>query len=207
MIRFVVNATIRFLMRLMARIRVTGSDKIPEEGPLIIITNHVNFFEVPLIYFLLQPRRPRALTKVETWDKPALRILANLWGAIPVRRAAVDTKAFARAATVLNGGGCVAIAPEGTRSHHGRLQKASAGVVMLALRTGAPILPIGHWGGERVLPSLARLRRARVRVRVGEVLQLQSPAGATRGARDRELNRIMHELARLLPEHYRGYYA
>ncbi|MCK4516765.1 MAG: 1-acyl-sn-glycerol-3-phosphate acyltransferase [Spirochaetaceae bacterium] len=206
MIELIVNATIRLLMRLMARIRVTGLSRIPDKGPLIIVSNHINFFEAPLIYFLLQPRRPRTLAKAETWNQPALRILANLWGAIPLRRGAVDTKAFSRAATVLDGGGFIVIAPEGTRSHHGRLQKASAGVVMLAARTGAPILPIGHWGGERVLPSLARLRRAVVRVRVGRLLYVRSPDGAPRDVRDRELDRIMRELARLLPERYRGYY-
>jgi 1-acyl-sn-glycerol-3-phosphate acyltransferase len=206
-IRFTINTVIRLLVRLMARVRVAGLSRIPNTGPVIIVTNHINFFEVPLIYFLLKHRRPRALTKAETWNKPALRILANLWEAIPLRRGRVDTDAFAKAATVLDGGGLVIIAPEGTRSRHGRLQRASAGVVLLASRTGAPVLPLGHWGGEQVLPALARFRRAVVRVRVGQMMQVQTAVGASRAERTSELNKIMHALAMLLPEDYRGYYA
>ena len=206
MIRFTVTAVIRLLVKLMARIRVIGRSRVPDEGPLIIVTNHINFFEIPMLYFLLKHRRPRTLTKAETWNKPALRILANLWEAIPLGRGRVDTHAFARAAAVLGDGGLVVIAPEGTRSGHGRLQKASAGVVVLASRTGAPVLPIGHWGGERVLPALARLRRAIVWVRVGRPMHVNAPEGASRAERTGELDRIMGALAQLLPEDYRGYY-
>ena len=207
MIRIVVDGVARLLMKLMARIRVLGRARIPESGPLIVVTNHINFFEAPVIYFLLKDLRPRALTKAETWDQRYLRILANLWGAIPLRRGSVDRLAFDTAAEVLGGSGVVVVAPEGTRSHHGRLQRASAGVVLLAARTGAPVLPIGHWGGERVVPSLLRLGRPVVHVRVGQLLHVRPEARNSREMRAAELDRMMGALALLLPEQYRGYYA
>lgn len=206
MIRVVVNGAVRLLVKLMARVRITGRSRLPETGPLLVVTNHINFFEVPVLYFLLQKLNPRALTKAGTWDNPALRILANLWGAIPLRRGAVDREAFSRAERILAAGGVVVVTPEGTRSHHGRLQRASAGIVMLASRTQVPVLPIGHWGGEKVLPALSRLRREVVRVRIGRTLDVAVPRGSARSVRERELERLMAELAALLPESYRGHY-
>jgi len=204
---FVVDAVIRLLFKLMTRVRATGLDRIPQDGPLIVVTNHINFLEVPLIYFLMKPRTIRGLTKRETWNKPALRILANLWRAIPIRRGAVDRQAFALAMRELRSGGCVGIAPEGTRSHHGRLQQSSAGVVLLAARSGVPVLPIAHWGGEEVFKRLKRGRRAVIRVRVGTISTVDPEAAGRRETRERELLRIMGDLARLLPPSHRGYYA
>lgn len=206
MILFVVDTIITVLFRLMARVRVAGRDRIPLTGPLIVVTNHINFLEIPLIYLLFRPHRVRGLTKAETWNNPALRILANLWGAIPIRRGAVDRKAFATALNELRRGGFVGIAPEGTRSRHGRLQRSSAGVVLLAARSGAPVLPVAHWGGEHVFRQLRQLRRALVRVRVGNLLHVDPAAGDRRETRERELRRIMGELARLLPHSHRGHY-
>ena len=206
MILAIVNAIVRLLVKLMARTRVLARSRIPDSGPLIVITNHINFFEAPLIYFLLKHRHPRAMAKAESWNKPFLRVLGNLWGAIPIRRGAVDKVAFLRAEKVLGEGGLVVITPEGTRSHHGRLQRASAGVVTLASHTGAPVLPIGHWGGEQVVSYLLKLRRPHVRVRVGRLLHVDRAAASSRETRAAELDRLMHALAQLLPEKYRGFY-
>ena len=207
MIRVVVNIAARLLVKLLARVRVLGSGRIPTSGPLIVVTNHINFFEAPLIYLLLIHLRPRALTKEETWDQPLLKLLANLWGAIPVKRGGVNTRAFGRAYRFLASGGVLVVAPEGTRSRDGRLRKANAGVVVLAARSRVPILPIAHWGGERVVPHLRKLRRPIVRVRFGEELLVSESAAETRESRTAEIDRIMCSLAAMLPPEYRGHYA
>jgi 1-acyl-sn-glycerol-3-phosphate acyltransferase len=204
---FIVDTAIRLLFRLIARVRPTGLSRIPERGPLIVVTNHINFLEIPLLRFLFKPRQLRGITKAETWNRTASRILANLWGAIPIRRGAVDRRAFARALAELEKGGFIGIAPEGTRSHHGRLGRSNAGVVILAARSGAPVLPVAHWGGEQVFDRLRRLRRTILRVRVGEPIHVPPDAADSRASRERELGRIMSSLAALLPPHYRGAYA
>lgn len=190
----------------MARVRIFGGDRIPAHGAVIVITNHINFFETPLIYSLLRHRHPRAIAKEEAWREPVVRFFAKVWRAIPIKRGAVDKSAFGSAGKVLREQGMVVIAPEGTRSRHGRMQRANAGVVTLAARTGAPVLPIAHWGGESVLNSLAKLKRAIVRVRIGQMMHVDPEAMTSRARRTAELDRIMHSLAALLPEKYRGYY-
>ncbi len=209
-----VNTTIRILLHLITRVRVIGIERVPHRGPLIIAINHINFLEVPLLYMVFRPRRVIGMAKVETWDHPVFGIVARLWEAIPLHRGQADTAAFAQAQAELEGGGIVAIAPEGTRSKTGRLRRASAGIITLAARTGAPILPVAHFGGENLIRNLKRLRRTRVTVRVGRPMSLERHGHAagssqpfTKAQRDEELHALMVEIAKLLPPEYRGYYA
>ncbi|MFW5880628.1 MAG: lysophospholipid acyltransferase family protein [Spirochaetota bacterium] len=205
-VRFrVVTLTIRLLLKLLVRVRAIGIDRIPRRGPLIIAINHINFLEVPLLFILLRPRRLIGLAKVETWDNPVLRVLANLWDAIPIRRESVDTAAFRRAEAELKRGSIVAIAPEGLRTYDGSLQRGHAGVAMLAARTGAPVLPIAHHGGEAFWRCLKRARRTKVTVRVGSPIRI--PPSIGRVEREHYVREIMTAIARMLPERYRGYYA
>ena len=212
----IVNLTIRMLLKLLCRVRAPGFERVPRRGPLILAVNHINFLEIPVLYLLLRPRPVTAMTKAETWNNPALRILANLWNAIPVRRGAADTNAFRRAQRFLSRGGIVAIAPEGTRSKDGRLRKANAGIITLACRTGAPILPMVHFGGENVWRALRRGRRTIVTVRTGRLIRFSDPATGegehaagvlTRSERERRLDTVMSAMAALLPPGYRGHYA
>lgn len=207
MIKFVVDQCAKLLVVLLARVRVLGRSRIPTRGPLIIVVNHINFFEVPLVYTLLIHLRPRALTKAETWRLPGLRLLANIWKGIPIKRGAVDTEAFAKAYRFLGDGGVLVVAPEGTRSRHGRLQRGNPGVVTLAARSGVPVLPIAHWGGEEVVPYLKKFVRPIVRVRCGSPLNVPPEAADRRDLRAAEIDRIMRALASLLPPGYRGHYA
>jgi 1-acyl-sn-glycerol-3-phosphate acyltransferase len=218
--RFLVNTTIRVILRIITRVRVIGLDRVPFRGPLIIAINHINFLEVPLLYMVFRPRRVIGMAKVEAWDHPVFGIVARLWEAIPLHRGQADTAAFAQAEAELEGGGIVAVAPEGTRTRTGRLRRASAGIITLAARTGAPILPIAHYGGERLSRNLKRLRRTRVTVRVGQLMTVERHVradeglagasrqpGLTKAERDENLQALMVAIARLLPPEYRGYYA
>jgi 1-acyl-sn-glycerol-3-phosphate acyltransferase len=208
--RQIVDTTIRVLLKLLCRVRAPGIDRVPLTGPLILAVNHINFLEIPLLYTLLRPRRVIGMAKLETWDIPALRVLANLWGAIPIERGAADTTAFRLALAELSRGGIIGIAPEGTRSRDGRLGKGNAGIITLAYRSGAPILPLVHHGGERVWDELKRGRRALVTVRVGRLINHGAEADSvplTRDERRRRLDELMHAMASLLPPRYRGAYA
>ena len=118
--RLIVDTVIRVLLKLICRVRAPGIGRVPRHGPLILSVNHINFLEIPVLYTLLRPRRVIGLAKVETWDNPALRVLANLWGAIPLRRGWADTMAFRKAEEVLMGGGIIGLTPEGTRNETGR---------------------------------------------------------------------------------------
>ncbi len=203
-----VNGTIRGLTRLLCRVDDAELARVPECGPLILVANHVNFLEVPLVYTHLQPRPVTGFAKAETWDNPAMAALFDLWEAIPLQRGEADHQAMRRALAALKDGKILAVAPEGTRSGDGRLQRGQGGVVMLALLSGAPLLPIAYFGGERLRGNMARLRRTDFHIVVGTPFFLD-PQGAkvTRELRQRMADEVMFQLAALLPALYRGSYA
>ncbi len=205
---WIVTPTIKRLARILCKIDDAQLARVPQHGPLIIVINHVNFLEAPVIYTHLLPRRVVGITKAETWDKPFKRMLANLWEAIPIRRGEPDTTAIRKALDVLEAGDIIVVAPEGTRSGHGRLQRGHAGVVLLALRSGAPILPVVFYGAEHFWHNLAHLRRTELHMVVGEPFHLHADATQVRrGLREQMLDEVMYQMAALLPAQYRGLYA
>jgi 1-acyl-sn-glycerol-3-phosphate acyltransferase len=182
--------------------------KIPPTGPLILVTNHVNFLEVPVLHSRLHPRFVRALAKAETWKNPFLRWLLDLWGAIPVRRGEPDIAAIRSCLNALHNREMLAIAPEGTRSRHGRLQRGHSGIVTIALRSGAPILPVAFYGGEALRRNVRRLRRTPFHIVVGDCFHLDLRGERlTKERREKLADEIMYKLAALLPAEYRGEYA
>jgi 1-acyl-sn-glycerol-3-phosphate acyltransferase len=204
----VVYYPIRALGRTLCRVHDSELAKIPHQGPLLIVANHVNFLDVPIFYTHLIPRSVTGFAKIETWNNPALGFFFSLGGAIPIRRGEVDRTAIGRARAVLRSGRILAVAPEGTRSGDGRLQKARTGVSILALDGGAPVLPVAYYGGEKFWPNISRLRRTDFYFRVGKPFRVRMPDGRlTRDVRERITAEIMYRLAALLPAEYRGFYA
>jgi 1-acyl-sn-glycerol-3-phosphate acyltransferase len=203
-----VNNTIKSLTRLACRIEKDALQQVPLTGPLILVCNHVNFLEVPLVLTHLQPRPVTGFAKSETWENPIMGRLFNFWQAIPLRRGEADVGAMRKAIKLLNAGKIIAVSPEGTRSGDGRLRKGIPGVVLLALNSGAPLLPLVYYGGESLRPNLLRLRRTDFRIRVGTPFHLDAQGvKITRQVRQQMVDEIMFQLAALLPAQYRGVYA
>lgn len=204
----VVNTTLKGLTRAICRVDDSQLVHVPEQGPLIIVGNHVNFLEVPLLFTHLQPRPVTGFAKAETWDNPAMAVLFDLWGAIPLRRGEADVEALRRGLEALGKGQILAVAPEGTRSGDGRLGRGHPGVVLLALRSGAPLLPVVYHGGESLRRNLASLKRTDFHIAVGSPFRLEAGGGrVTREMRQAMTDEIMYQLAALLPPDYRGCYA
>lgn len=181
--------------------------RIPATGPLILVSNHINFIEVPLVYTHLLPRPVTGFAKAETWDNPAMAYLFNLWKAIPLRRGEADLGGLRLGLRALEAGQILAVAPEGTRSGDGRLKRGYPGIVMLALLSAAPILPLAYYGSERFRSNLTRLRRTDFHIVVGEQFTLlpQVQRVSTQ-VRQKIADEIMYQLAALLPPAYRGEY-
>ncbi len=198
----------RILGRILFRVHDEELAKIPQQGPMIIVANHVNFADVPVFYTHLIPRPVTGFAKIENWDNPALGFLFSLGGAIPIRRGAVDRTAIVGALEVLRSGRILAIAPEGTRSGDGRLQKAHTGVAVLALDSGAPLWPVAYYGLENFWRNLPRFRRTDFYFRVGAPFHVRiGDERLTRAVRERIAEEIMYRIAALLPAEYRGYYS
>lgn len=203
----VVTTSIKSLTRILCNVDDSQLIKVPERGPLIIASNHINFMDVPLVYTHLQPRSITGFAKAETWDNPVMAFLFDLWGAIPIQRGKADANAIRSALSALRAGKILAIAPEGTRSGHGRLGRGHPGIVILAQYSHAPILPLVYFGGERLRDNLNRLRRTDFHIRVGRTFNIQFPEGKLdRDVRNKMLEEIMFQIAVMLPEGYRGYY-
>jgi 1-acyl-sn-glycerol-3-phosphate acyltransferase len=205
---WLINFIIRVWTRITCRIDADDLKKVPQQGPLIAIANHTGQIEVPLIFAHLQPRPVTGWAKVEAWDNKFLNWVFDVWGLIPVRRGEADMKALKDALKALEQGKILGIAPEGTRNKTGRLIRALPGTVMVALHSGAPIIPVAHWGGEDYLKNLKRLRRTDFHVRVGQPFIINTEGVKVTGeVRQQIVDEMMYRLARLLPEEYRGEYS
>lgn len=204
---FVVTS-LRGLTNLICRIDDAQLAGVPEQGPLIIVTNHVNILEVPIIYTHLLPRTIHGMVLADRWKNPLLRWILNTTGTIPLYRGQPNPDAMRLAINFLKAGCFLIMMPEGTRSHDGCLQPAFTGVVLLALRSGAPILPVGFYGAEHYKENLSRLRRTDFHLVVGKRFYLDNK-GEALSSQVRQLmtSEIMYHLAAILPPAYRGVYS
>ena len=199
---------LRIYTRLTCRIDAPDLQTVPATGPLIVITNHTGQIEVPIIFAHLQPRKLTAWAKSEAFEHWFLNWVFNLWGIIPVRRGEGDIKALKLALKALEGGYIFGIAPEGTRNKNGKLLRAQPGTVLLAIHSGAPILPLVHWGGENYLSNLKKFKRTDFHIRVGKPFQLNvEGVKMTSEIRQQIADEMMYEIAKMLPEEYRGEYS
>jgi len=202
------NFIIKGLLRWICRVDDAQLVQVPNQGPLILVGNHVTFLEVPIIYTHLRPRPITFFAKAEAWDNPFIGWIFDTWKAIPLRRGEADISAMRAALKALRQGRIMALAPEGTRTGHGRLQRAHPGVVMLALRSGAPLQPMVHTGGEQFKRNLARLRRTDFTILIGNPFHIETgDIRVTGEIRQVIADEIMYQLAALLPAKFRGVYA
>jgi 1-acyl-sn-glycerol-3-phosphate acyltransferase len=205
--RRLLNSVIRVLAKILLKLEVVGLENVPLEGPLILAMTHTNFLD-PALAGAVMPRELVIMSKAENFYHPILGIIVRLYGAFPVHRGEVDRQALRRSREVLAGGQALLMAPEGTRSGHGRLQKGRNGMTFIALRADAPILPMAIIGGEHFWPNLARLRRTPVKIVIGKAFYFsfgQERAG--RATMDKMTEEGMYQLASLLPPERRGVYS
>jgi len=203
-----VNTTVKGLTGVFCRVDSEQLSRVPLNGPLIVVVNHINFLEAPVLFSRVPPRQITGFVKAETWDNPLLAVLFNMWNMIPLERGEADIGAFRRGFAVLKDGGILFVAPEGTRSHHGRLLRGRPGVVLLALRSRAPVLPLVYYGGEHFHDNLRRLRRTDFHIRVGNPFYVDAGKNrVTQDVRQQMVDEMMYQISALLPEAYRGVYA
>jgi 1-acyl-sn-glycerol-3-phosphate acyltransferase len=202
-----ISRGIRLGTNIICRIEGSELTRVPMGGPLILAFNHINSLEVPLLFAHLQPRRLIGLAKIETWDNKFMGWLFDLWKSIPIRRGEADLEAVRRSLAALSAGDILGVAPEGTRSYDGQLACGQPGIVLIALHSGAPILPVVHWGGEAFSKNIKRMKRTDFHIRVGRPFSLD-PNGkkVNRKVRQEMVDEIMSQMASLLPEEYRGKY-
>lgn len=168
----------------------------------MLAINHLSMLD-PIIVGALIPRPIHFMAKRELFEYPLLGWLLPRVYAFPVRRGQADREALTHALAVLRSGGMVGIFPEGTRSDRARLLELQGGTAFLALKSGAPVVPIAIVGTELAMPRGARWpRRVKVSVRVGEPLPVRQAAwGGQLKERVQNLSgHIAVELGRLMDQ-------
>ncbi|QDZ17024.1 lysophospholipid acyltransferase family protein [Humibacter ginsenosidimutans] len=208
--RFVVAPVARVLYRP----KVIGRHNVPREGAVILASNHLSFIDSVVIP-VVAPRPVQFLAKshyfegrgISGWIK---RTFFGAIGAVGVRRGAGrdSQHALELSRSILEAGNAFALYPEGTRSLDGRLYRGRTGVAWLALTTGAPVVPVGLIGTERLQPVGSKAPTfARVTVAFGEPIDVASFGPATSGKARREAtDAIMAAIQRLSGQTEAGVY-
>ena len=190
-------------------LEIIGRENLPEGGPLLVVANHFSFID------------PAAMVRVVPWpiefvggfqmpNAPTwATMIPKLWGYYPVYRGTASRDALRAAETVLAQGGVLGIFPE-AGNWATVLRPARPGAAFLAVRTGAPILPMGFHGLLDVFPRLRKRRRAHVTLRIGKPFGPFRAMGRGRARRQRleEIgHEIMQRIAELIPPEQRGHYS
>lgn len=175
-----------FLMRAWFGLRVRGAEHVPASGPALIVSNHQSILDPPVIGGAAR-RQIYFLAKAELFRIPMFGPLIHALHARPVRREGSDPRALRTAAQLLGEGKALLVFPEGTRSLNGRLGEGKPGVGMLAVTSGAPVVPVYVSGTLEALPKgSAWPRRSQVSVSFGPALHFKPRNGAGRKERYRE---------------------
>ena len=194
-----------WLLAIVGGGRVEGLERVPRHGPFLLVANHRSLADPPIIGWAVGHKVGRVIhfmAKEEMRRWPIIGWLAEGSGVFFVRRGEGDRSAQRAALSLLAEGRPIAIFPEGTRSKDGRLGPAKPGAALLAIRSGAPLLPVAITGTERLFPGRSRVpHRTRVVVRIGPPFTLEHfPSGRIpRELLSQGTERIMGEIARLLP--------
>lgn len=156
---------LRAVSRVLWGYTARGSDNIPAEGPVIVASNHISFWD-PIMVGLGCTREASFMAKKELFGNPVFGALIRSYNAIPVQRGGFGRRGLRAALGVLDAGGLILVFPQGTRRRDGRLGAAMPGIGYMACRTGATIVPTYITGSDELTRSF--LTRRPVTVTYGE---------------------------------------
>jgi cytidylate kinase len=186
------------LARTVFRVESRGRGNVPASGPVLLVSNHLSVLDPPLIGTATD-RQLTFLAKAELFELPLFGGFIRRLNARPIRREGADPSALRTAMRVLEDGGALLIFPEGTRGEEGMIRPAKTGAGMLAVLSGAPVVPVFIAGSGRAWPRGRKLPRpAKVIVTFGQALRFEAERGADRKQQYEIASREMMEaIARL----------
>ena len=192
---------LRFLLTVIVRWKVIGRENVPPSGAVIVVSNHLNNADPPILGAAIAKRRVRFMAKIELFKMPFGAII-KLWDAFPVRRFDADLGALLTAERILKKGGVIGMFPEGTRSRTGYIGEPHPGTAVIALRSGATVLPCAITGTEGLRNPLILLRRPRFTIRIGEPIRLEPVKRPTEEQVSELTTRIFDAIKSQLPPQY-----
>jgi 1-acyl-sn-glycerol-3-phosphate acyltransferase len=197
----------RFCFNNLGRLEVTGREGVPPYGPLIVASNHLSFTDPPLLVASI--RRPlHFMGKQELFANPVTRYFMKSFNVSSYNRSGVGLDTVKTLLEMLAEDKAVVIFPEGHRSELHSLQKGMLGVVYLAMKSQAPILPVGLTGTEKIQAWRMPVPLRRLKANIGQPFTLPMIEGrVSKAVMNSMLDMIMARIASLLPDSYRGVYA
>jgi 1-acyl-sn-glycerol-3-phosphate acyltransferase len=196
----------RFLVFLWIRPVVYGLENLPNEGPGLVVSNHLGDADV-VLFLAVSPVDLEAVTKAEIYSFPVIGFLFGMYGVIWVHRGHPDRRALRAVLQGLQEGRLIGIAPEARESLTGSLEEGTGGAAYLALKADVPVIPVTFTGTEnrRVVENIKRFRRTEVTVTIGQPFKLdQIPDW--KQAVEIGTEKVMNTLSQQLPPEYRGVY-
>jgi len=167
---------LRPALAMLGGARVFGAECVPRSGPVLLAPNHASYADPPIVGWAA-PRILWFMTKAHLFESPILASLMRIFHAFPVDVDGVDREALRFSERLLRAGRALCIFPEGGVSPEGRLQALKPGIAVIALRTGAPIVPVALVRTHRLLSPILRrpgFARGGVEVHFGEPLNLEA---------------------------------
>jgi 1-acyl-sn-glycerol-3-phosphate acyltransferase len=197
----------KIMWGLTGRLTVTGQEAMPPYGPLLVASNHLSFNDAGTLVVAL-PREIIFLAKKELWQNPIGRFYCNAVGAVPLDRQRGGGGALRYALAALQEDKAVLMFPEGGISPTSQLQRGKTGLAWLALKTQAPILPVGIAGTEKFASWHMPVPLASWQVTIGTPFTPPHIEGrVTDALLNSVTDMVMQRIAALVPESYRGVYA
>lgn len=187
---------LRVILRVYHRAEVQGLDRVPRQGPFLLVGNHISYLD-PFYIAAQLPQRISFMAKAESFSHPFTQWFLRKVDAFPVRREEADVRAMRSALARLRNDQVVGLFPEGRRREAEPPTELKGGASYLALRAQVPVIPVRIEGTDRALPRKGRwIRPAKVRIYFGEPIQ-KIPAGKNREDQERIHQMIMSAFRQL----------
>ncbi len=194
-------------MYLLANWEVKGKENVPKTGALLVISNHMNNADPPLLAVSI-PRKTVFMAKQELFKNPIIRYFIAGFGGFKVNRYTADRNALKLAKSALDNGLCLVMFPEGQRSRTAVMKEAFLGSALIATQNKATILPVGITGTEIMSQKTWIFRRPRITVTIGKPFTLHTADGyPDRDELEKLTREMMLQIVGLVPAKYHGIYA
>ena len=201
------RGTARVCFSNLGRMEVTGGENVPPYGPLIVVSNHLSFIDPPLLAASMA-RPLYFIAKKELFRDPISSYALKKFHVSPFDRSGFRADAVRILLRLLEQDKAVVVFPEGHRSPDHTMKEGFLGVVYLALKSQAPILPVGITGTEKIPGWRMPIPLCRLRANIGQAFTLPVIDGRpSREVMKSMLDMVMNRIAPLLPEGYRGHYS